>query len=244
MPNDKIAISASWWDVPHITEEARQEMLRAVPPYQRDARSKGIPDLGAGAVYPISQDDYITDRKPEADWPRAYGFDVGWNESAAVWIAFDRENSLAIAYDEYFRGQAEPAVHAAAIRSKGDWVPGAVDPAAAGSSQLDGSRLIEVYAELGLNLTPADNSVTAGTTKVWNLLSTGQLKIARHCVHLLKQMKMYRRDDKGRINKKDDHGPDALRYCVMTGPAIMRTRPAKLSAENWLRPNFQTGWAG
>lgn len=242
---DKIAISGSWWDVPHLTEEARQEMLRAVPPYQRDARSKGIPDLGAGAVYPIAQDEYITDRVPDPSWPRAYGFDVGWSESAAVWIAFDREESFAIAYDEYYRGQAEPAIHAAAIRAKGDWVPGAVDPAAAGSSQLDGSKLIEVYSELGLHLTPADHSVTAGTTKVWNLLSTGQLKIARHCTHLLRQMKMYRRDDKGRIHKKDDHGPDALRYGVMTGPLIMRTKPAKLSVDNWLRPELGAGgWAG
>jgi len=241
---DKIAISGSWWDVPHLTEEARQEMLRAVPPYQRDSRSKGLPDMGAGAIYPIAQDDYITDRKPEADWPRAYGLDIGWRETAAVWIAFDRENQVAIAYDEYFRSEAEPAVHAAAIRSKGDWIPGCIDPAAAGSSQVDGTKLIEVYSELGLNLTPADNSVTAGITKVWNLLSTGQLKIGRHLLHLLRQMKLYRRDDKGRIHKVNDHGPDALRYCVMTGPTIMRTKPAKLSVENWLRPDFSAGWAG
>lgn len=220
-------------------------MLAAIPEWQRDARSKGIPDLGAGAIYPMNPDEYITDRKPDALWPRAYGFDVGWNESAAVWIAFDRDAQFAIAYDEYYRGQAEPAIHAAAIRSKGDWIPGTVDPAAAGSSQLDGSKLIEVYAELGLHLTPADNSVTAGITKVWNLLSTGQLKIASHCTHLLKQMKMYRRDDKGRIHKANDHGPDALRYCVMSGPLIMRTKPAKLSVDNWLRPSLGAGgWAG
>jgi hypothetical protein len=243
----KIAIQAGWDDVAHLTEKAKRDMLAAIPPWQRDARSKGYPDLGAGAIYPISQEDYITDRVPDPLWPRAYGFDVGWAESAAVWIAFDLANSFAIAYDEYFRGQAEPAIHAAAIRAKGDWISGAIDPASAGSSQLDGSKLIEVYAELGLHITPADNSVTAGITKTWNLLSTGQLKIARQCAHLLKQLKLYRRDEKGRIVKRNDHGCDALRYDVMTGPLIMRTPPAKRNVSDWFGPGTLAGaggWAG
>ena len=241
----KLAIQAGWSDVPHLSEQAKKEMLDATPPYLRDSRSKGIPDLGAGAIYPLAQEDYITDRKPDPAWPRAYGLDVGWNELAAVWLAFDRENAFAIAYDEYFRGEAEPAVHAAAIKSKGDWIPGAIDPAALGASQLDGSKYIEVLGELGLTLTPADNAVTAGLTKVWNLLSTGQLKIAAHCTRLLKQMKMYRRDERGRVVKKDDHGPDALRYGCMTGPAIMRTAPAKLALDSWLSPSTPGGaWAG
>jgi hypothetical protein len=241
----KITIQAGWNDVPHLSEAAKAEMLEAIPPYQREARSRGIPDMGAGAVYPIAPEDYITDRKPDPAWPRAYGLDVGWNETAAVWVAWDPEIKLGIAYDEYFRAQAEPAVHAAAIRAKGEWIPGAVDPASVASSQKDGERLIEQYAELGLMLTPADNAVTAGTTLLYNVLSTGQLKIARHCVHLLKQLKMYRRDEKGKIVKKNDHGPDALRYVCMTGPLIRRTRPAKVSVDNWLRPNLSGGgWAG
>jgi hypothetical protein len=240
----KIAIQAGWDSVPHLSERAKAEMLAAIPPYQRDARSKGFPDMGSGAVYPLSQEDYITDRKPENEWPRAYGFDVGWNETAVVWLAWDLEGQTLYAYDEYFRGQAEPAVHAAAIKSKGAWIRGAIDPASAGTSQLDGNKLLDVYRELGLDLTPADNSVTAGTTFVWNLLSTGQLKVARHLTHLLRQMKLYRRDEKGRIVKRDDHGPDALRYGCMTGRDIMRVRPAKLGAENWLAPAVGVGWSG
>jgi hypothetical protein len=170
---------------------------------------------------------------------------VGWRETAAIWLAWDLENSIAIAYDEYFRGQAEPAVHAAGIKAKGEWIKGACDPAAAGANQIDGRCLFDVYAELGLNLTPADNAVTAGTTKVWNLLSTGQLKINRRLVHLLRQMKVYRRDEKGVIVKRDDHGPDALRYDAMTGPSIRSTPPAKFSLDAWLTPSGSGGgWLG
>jgi hypothetical protein len=244
MPH-KVVIQAGWDDCGHLSEAAKAEMLAAIPPYQRGARSRGEPDVGAGLIYPIDPEDYTTDRKPDPAWPRCYGFDVGWKESAAVWIAFDLEAKFAIAYDEYFRGQAEPEIHAGAIKAKGIWIPGTVDPASAGSSQIDGSKLIEIYAGLGLELTPADNAVTAGTTLVWNLLSTGQLKIARHCIHLLRQMKLYRRDEKGVIVKKDDHGPDALRYACMTGPSIMRTAPAKIALESWLSPCLPGGgWAG
>jgi hypothetical protein len=241
----KVVIQAGWLDCPHLSAEAMDEMLALTPPYQRDSRSKGIPDLGAGAIYPIAQDEYVTDRKPDESWPRAYGLDVGWNETAAIWLAWDREARVCIAYDEYYRGQAEAAVHAAAIRSKGAWVPGAVDPAAMGSSQLDGRDLMDVYRELGLELTAADNAVTAGTTLVWNLLSTGQLKIMRHLTHLLQQMRLYRRDEKGRIVKVNDHAVDSLRYACMTGPDIMRTRPAALSLDSWLRPSTPGGgWMG
>lgn len=244
--SSKIVIQAGWDDVPHIAPEAKAELLAAIPPYQREARSKGIPDMGSGAVYPIAPEDYITDRKPDPLWPRAFGLDVGWQETAAVWVAWDPEVSFAIAYAEYYRGQAEPAVHAAAIRAQGDWIPGAIDPASSASSQKDGERLIEQYAELGLILYPADNAVTAGTTLLFNVLSTGQLKIARHCSHLLKQMKMYRRDEKGRIIKKNDHACDALRYACMTGPLIRKTKPAKVTVDNWLRPSLGAGggWAG
>jgi hypothetical protein len=240
----KVAIQAGWDDCPHLTESAKAEMLAAIPPYQREARSKGIPDMGAGAVYPMSQEDYITDERPGESWPRAYGLDVGWNETAAVWLAWDRERAMCIAYDEYYRGQAEPEIHAAAIKSKGIWIPGTIDPSAKGVSPTDGQRLLEMYVALGLELTKADNAVVAGTTLIWNLFSTGQLKIGRHLVHLLRQLKIYRRDEKGVIVKRDDHGPDALRYDVMTGPSIMRTRPAALSVDSWLPAYGGAGWIG
>ena len=57
-------------------------------------------------------------------------------------------------------------------------------------------------------------------------------------------MKMYRRDDKGRIVKKDDHGPDALRYGIMTGPDVMKIKPAKFSLEKWMSPSGSGGWVG
>jgi hypothetical protein len=46
-----------------------------------------------------------------------------------------------------------------------------IDPAARGRGQVDGTRLIEQYGELGLLLAPAENAVEAGLYAVWERLS-------------------------------------------------------------------------
>jgi phage terminase large subunit-like protein len=47
----KIVITATWDDVPHLTQAAKDELFASIPSYQRDARTKGIPQLGSGAIY-------------------------------------------------------------------------------------------------------------------------------------------------------------------------------------------------
>jgi len=47
-------------------------------------------------------------------------------------------------------------IHAAAIRSRADWIHGFIDPAANGRDQADGHRLIQMYRNLG-HLQAMDN---------------------------------------------------------------------------------------
>jgi phage terminase large subunit-like protein len=51
----KAVVSATWDDVPHLTQQAKDDLWRAIPPFQRDARSKGLPQLGAGLIYPMPE---------------------------------------------------------------------------------------------------------------------------------------------------------------------------------------------
>jgi hypothetical protein len=80
-------------------------------------------------------------------------------------------------YAEHYRGHAEPSVHAAAIRARGEWIPGCIDPAARGRSQDDGKKLTDSYRDLGLELYLADHAVEAGIFDVYQRLSTGTLKV-------------------------------------------------------------------
>jgi hypothetical protein len=217
---------AGWDDVAHLSEQDKMDMLKSLPPHQRDARSKGIPSLGAGAIYPVSEEDIKVQpfMLPE-HWPRAYGMDVGWNRTAAVWGAHDRDAGIWYLYSEHYRGQAEPSVHTTAIKGRGNWIAGAIDPASRGRSQKDGENLLEIYQEQGLMLRKADNAVDAGLHATFELLSTGQMKVFSTLQNWFKEYRLYRRDDNGKIVKENDHIMDATRYFVMTGRDIAVTKP-------------------
>jgi phage terminase large subunit-like protein len=223
----KYVVMASWEDVPHLSEQAKRELLESIPPYQRDARTKGIPQLGAGVIYPIPESEYLVDpfTIPET-WRKAYGFDVGWNKTAAIWAAEDPNSGVWYLYSEYYRGEVEPSVHAQAIHSRGKWINGAIDTAARGRSQTDGENLQQMYQDLGLQLVGADKSVETGLYTCWQLLSEGRIKVFKTLGNFLNEIRVYRRDEKGKVVKTNDHLMDAFRYLIMTGRDVAQTEPA------------------
>lgn len=223
---DRLIVRCGWDDVPHLSEQAKAKLLSKLQPYQRQARTKGVPALGAGAIYPVDEDDIKVDDFQIPDfWPRSYGLDVGWNRTAAIWGAFDRENDIVYLYSQHYRGQAEPSIHATGIKARGEWIPGAIDPAARGRSQKDGEQLMVVYTDLGLDIHPADNGVESGIYDVWERLSTGRLKVFKSCLDWFNEYRIYRRDEQGRVVKSNDHLMDATRYLVKTGLDLARVKP-------------------
>ena len=222
----KFVIMATWDDAPHLSDSEKKLLWEEIPPYQREARSKGIPQLGSGAIYPIQEQDVkISDFEIPVWWPKMYGFDVGWNWTAAVWGAYKKEEDTWFIYSVYKRGLAEPEVHAKAIKDRGYWIPGAIDPASAGSGQKDGSKLFDEYLDLGLNIYKADNAVESGIFAVWKRLSTGKFKVFESCMPWFEEFRLYRRDEKGNVVKKNDHLLDATRYLIMTGHIMEEAPP-------------------
>lgn len=221
-----VIIQCGWEDVPHLDEATKKKLYAALPPHQRDARTKGVPQLGSGAIYPIDDEEIVcSDFRLPKHFKRGYGLDVGWNRTAAVFLAHDADNDILYQYSEHYRGQAEPIIHADAIQARGKWLRGAIDPAARGRSQVDGRQLLKMYGDCGLNLSIADNAVEAGIYEVWMRLSTGRLKVFRSCQNTLAERRVYRRDEHGKIVKKKDHAMDAQRYGVMTKDQIMEYMP-------------------
>lgn len=222
----KYTVFAGWDDVPHLDEITKRELLASTPPHLRDARSKGVPSLGAGAIYPVPESEITCEPFSIPDhWPRAFGMDVGWNRTAAVFGALDRESDTLYLFSEHYRGQAEPSIHAASIKSRGAWIPGVIDPASRGRSQADGLSLMDTYRDLGLLVRAADNSRESGIYQVWERLSTGRLKVFKTMQNWLAEYRIYRRDEHGRIIKENDHIMDATRYLVMSGIAVSCTKP-------------------
>lgn len=238
--NGRFVVMAGWDDAPHLTEEAKQEMLATYPPFMRLARSRGLPQMGAGVIYPVDQTAYaITPFEIPDNWKRAYGMDVGWNCTAAVWGAYNEEEDRWVIWSEHYAKQATPLENAHGIKGRGAWIPGVIDPACTGANQKDGTTLLGEYQALGLDLTLADNSVEAGIMRVWTLLSTGKLQIFNNCVNLLRELRGYIRDEKGQIVKQDDHACDAMRYLCMSGRDVARYPQAAWATHNSFRqPNW------
>lgn len=238
----KSLIVCDWESVPHLTEAMKTAQLKDMDPHLRDARSRGIPFLGAGAVYPVLTS--IIEVAPFAipdHWPRGFGLDVGYNMTGAIWGAINPENDVLYLYDEHYVAEETPATHAYAIMGYGTkgnnrakWIPGVIDPASKGRQQADGVQLLESYKNLGLDLETAINAVDSGIYQVWMRLSSGRLKVFSSLQYFFKEYLLYRRikkeDGKVLIRKKNDHIMDALRYLVMSGIERMKPVPYIASA--------------
>lgn len=226
-----------WQDTPHLDEDAKATLTAGYLPHEIGARTRGEPSLGAGAIYPIAYTQIICDPFDiPAFWARGYGMDVGWNRTAASFFAIDRDTDVLYLYGEYYRAQAEPSIHAQAIQAHGKWIPGSIDPASRGRSQVDGEQLLSTYQQLGLNISPANNSREAGILEVWQRLSTGRLKVFSSCQNWIKEYRFYRRDEKGQVVKKADHLMDSTRYHVVSGIPNMVVPPDYLDRLGHRKP--------
>ena len=217
-PRTKAVVAAGWGDAPWLSEQAKADLLADTPPYLKEARMTGKPSLGSGSVYPIDLQSVLCeneDFKPSKAYRFIYGIDVGWNKTGIVWLALDPDTDILYAYDEYYMGEQRPEVHALAVKGKGSWMPGVIDPASRGKSQIDGNKLITLYIEAGLKICPAQNAVEAGIMDVYQRLSSGRLKILKKCRNLQAEYMTYKRDMNGKVVKENDHLLDALRYGVV-----------------------------
>ena len=229
--NGKYVVMCAVYDVPHITEEDIARMIATIPPYLRDAKLRGIPYVGSGAVYPVVWDEVEITPFKIPDWyPRAYGMDLGWTDpTTVIWGAWDRDTDTIYIYDEYSMSRQDPSYHATAIKKKCQWkIPGVADPKTiAEANKADGQVFMDMYTKEGLDLDLADNTKEAGIQEVLMRMNSGRLRIFSSVVDLLCEARLYRRNEKGIIPKnttmKDDRC-DAMRYLVMSGGARAKTR--------------------
>ncbi len=213
--SSRAVVQAGWADAPWLGDEVVARMQLNTPPHLLEARMHGYPSIGSGNVYPVSLSDIVCDPfEIPAHWKHMYALDVGWNRTAALWAAINPEDNQIFIYSEHYMGDARPELHASAVKNRGEWIRGVIDPASRGRSQVDGQNLIDIYKKLGLKIIPAKNEVESGIYATWSRLSNGKIKVFNTLHNFKKEYVIYRRDLNGKIVKENDHLMDALRYIV------------------------------
>lgn len=205
-------------DVPHLSEEWKKSQLeewKLTDPNSIEARKKGIAAVGSGRIYPIDED-FVCVKPFEIPeyWPRVYGFDFGWNNTAALWIAQDPVSKVKYIYAEYKRGKVVSVIHAEAVKAKGKWIKGVCDPSGGGRRD-DGTMFVDHFRTLGLQLQPGVNALAPGIASIFNQFESGALKIFSNLELILKELRTYRYDMRNPnvpARNQDDHLLDSLRY--------------------------------
>lgn len=241
----RCTISITWDDVPHLDEKAKEEMRRATPPHMASAREYGIPAIGSGRIYPVNPKDIRVKPFEIPDfWPRLYALDVGIRRTAALWMAWDREDDVVYLTSEHYRADAFPSTHAAAIHARGTlktgrtWIPGLIDPTARNRSPFDGNNLIAEYTALGLILAPAKNAVESGIYKVNDMFAQDRIRVFSTLEHFFEELRWYRRDENGKIVKREDHLCDCLRYLIHGYEVHAITKPHTSDRRQTYRPGI------
>src|SRR4029453_3106577 len=72
-------------DVEHYTDEEKAKIAASYAAHEREARTKGIPTLGSGRIFPVADEILAIEQRDFPDhWPRIGGMDFGWDHPFAA----------------------------------------------------------------------------------------------------------------------------------------------------------------
>lgn len=227
-------LNAEWDDCIHMTPERRKMILANIPAHERDMRSKGIPVIGSGVVYPIPDEMIKCDMFDIPDYfKRICGMDFGsWNHpTATADLAWDEENDIVYVTDVYKEQARQPAMHAATrLVGKKRYVPVSWPHDAHKADRTSGIQIAQEYKDnysCNMLWTHATNpptegqkegeggfSVNAGLLSIYNRMEEGRFKVFGHLAKWFQEKGTYHTKD-GKVVPFNNDIMDATRYGVM-----------------------------
>lgn len=233
---DRQVISMTIDDALHYTPEERAKIIASYPAHERDARTKGLPTMGSGLIFPVVEEDITVEPfEIPAQWVQIGGLDFGWDHpTAGAHLAWDRDADVVYLVKDYRQRQATPVFHAAALKAWGTWLPWSW-PHDGNNDTAAGENLSKQYGDQGLNMLPeratfedGSNSVEAGLMDMLDRMLTGRFKVFRTCGSWLEERRLYHRKD-GKIVKERDDVISASRYALM----MLRFACTKPNDKSW-----------
>ncbi len=210
----------------HMTPEEREKQRTRFPEYMRDARLRGLPQLGEGLIYPIDHERLLEPFcTPGKHWRHIGGLDLGGGSSptAWAWLALDPVVGCWHLLHTYKHVDPRISVHASSMVTASRELPFAW-PHDAASKTHHGTTKVWEYRSAGVRMLekssrfPAamggGNHVEDGISFIYNLMENGMFKAAGHLTDFWDELRSYHRVQ-GQVNKIDDHILDAIRYAMM-----------------------------
>ncbi len=251
-------VHATWDDAPHLSAEEKEQRLSAFPPHEREMRSKGVPMMGTGLIFPFSDEEMVVKPFDIPDhWPQIVGIDFGWNHPfAAARLAWDRDSDSVYLVSEYRVKSQVPTQHADVIKKWGEWIPVAWPHDGLNTEKGTGEELRQEYEKAGLNMLrdratnspdfalgqkegEGGNSREKALLDMFKRMENGQFKVFQSCPLFLEEKRMYHRDEKGKIVDLMDDLISATRYGHMmlrhSTVKTIKTHKPKLAVgySNW-----------
>jgi len=235
-------------DAEHIPIEEREAIIASFAPHEREARAKGIPTLGSGRIFPVSEDEikYETMSFPD-HFVWIGGLDFGWDHpTAAVKVAWDRDSDTVYITQAYKKAEAIPLIHCGAIRNWGNRLPWAWPHDGYQHDKGSGKELKDQYRDHGLKMLEehatfeaGGNGVEAGLMDMLDRMQTGRLKVAAHLNEWFDEFRLYHRDN-GKVVKEYDDLMAATRYALM----MLRFAQTEKKRPNQSNRAVAGGWMG
>jgi len=211
-------------DAKHIKAKDHERLLAQYPAHERTARTEGIPILGSGLVYSTPEEAIAVEPfKVPSHWPALIGLDLGGGDHPTAWVdlRWDRDGDVIYLTHAYKVKNPQIAVHASAIRLRGQWIPVAWPHDANVQSRGDGRTFANMYRDEGVKMlsthavhSDGTNHVEPGIQKIDDRMATGRFKVFSHLTPWFDEFRTYHRKE-GKIVKEFDDLMDATRYGVM-----------------------------
>jgi phage terminase large subunit-like protein len=216
--------NVTWDDAPHLTEEVKEQLLGAIPEYQRDMRSKGIPVLGSGVIFPISDSD-ITCEPFECPhhWMVLNGMDFGWDHPQGhvqLWI--DQDQRIIYVARAWRKSERDSDQAWTAVKQWNQGAPVAWPHDGHQHEKGGGQQLQKQFSNSGFDMMETHATWPDGglsvESGVWQMLQDmrdGRFKVFSNLVEWFEEKRLYHRDDHGKIVKERDDLICATRYAYM-----------------------------
>jgi phage terminase large subunit-like protein len=213
-------------DAKHIPPEQRAKIIASYPAHEREARTRGVPLLGSGRIFQISEEQV---REPlieyiPAHWCKLWALDFGIDHPfAAILLLWDKDNDVVHIHHAVRIKDQFPINHAAVLKRIGANVPVAW-PHDGNQRRQDGTvgtTLALQYRTQGLKMLPTHAtfpdggySTEAGIMEMQERFRESRLKVASHLTEWFEEYRLYHRKD-GLIVKQNDDLMSATRIGVM-----------------------------